>query len=94
MRRLPLRKSALILFDKGANDLAIMGDKDLTPLSEVQKDSKQVCVIYHSILVGRVFEKSLRLRGLGRFYKGIGTVPLPAPRYGCGSRTLIFEHPQ
>jgi hypothetical protein len=49
MRRLPLRKSALILFDKGANDLAIMGDKDLTPLSEVQKDSKQVCVIYHSI---------------------------------------------
>jgi len=29
-----------------------MGDKDLTPLSEVQKDGKQVCVIYHSILVG------------------------------------------
>jgi hypothetical protein len=49
-----------------------------------------------------VFEKSLRLRGLERFYKGMGTghihkgtgtVPLPDSRYGCGSRTLRFPHP-
>jgi hypothetical protein len=32
-------------------------------------------------------------RGLKRIRKGTETVPLPNSRYGCGSRTLIFEHP-
>ncbi len=42
----------------------------------------------------RVFEKWLLLRGLGCFYKGVGTTPLLDSWYGYGSRTLIFEHPR